>query len=189
MSLTLCRQLVEAITECDDTIELQVACFARETFMARANSSPKQFLESCWIITLGTVNCADVAINTAVMSSLASLLHAEWPLDGQIHSQEVRETVLGSNRGLLNDLLEGSRCSFNLLVVVDCVLPELEAARDIHARGDLAVITDAPGCNHTRFLVIVRWDAVAEVEDAGGHNQACDIAAYGLGTCALDAEH
>ena len=129
-----------------------------------------------------------VAINTAVMSSLASLMRAKLPLDGQIHSREGRETALVSNRGLLNDL-ELSRCSFDLFAVVDSVLPELEEAGDIHARDDLAVITDAPGCNHTRFLVIVRWDAVAEVEDAGGHNQACDIAAYGLGTCTLDAEH
>ena len=129
-----------------------------------------------------------VAINTAVMPSLASLMHAKLPLDGQIHSREVRETALGSNRGRLNDL-EGSRCSFNNFVVVDCALPELEAAGDIHARDDLAAVAEAPGCNHTRFLgVIVRWDAVAEVEDAGGHNQACDIAASGLGACTLDAE-
>ena len=100
-------------------------------------------------------------------------------------------TARGSNRGLLNDL-EGSRCNFTRLVVVDCVLPELEAAGDIHARDDLAAVTEAAGCNHTRLLVvIVRWDDVAEVEDAGGHSQACDIAAYAilpLGTCALDAE-
>ena len=128
-----------------------------------------------------------VAINTAVMSSLASLTHAKLPLDGQIHSREGRETALVSNRGLLNDL-EGSRCSFDLVAVVDSVLPELEAAGDIHARDVLAAIADAPGCNHTRFLTIVRWDAVAEVEDAGGRNQACDIAAYGLRACTLDAE-
>ena len=132
-----------------------------------------------------------VAINTAVMSSLASSLHAKLPLDRQIQSREVRVTARGSNRGLLSDL-EGSRCNFIRLVAVDCVLPELEAAGDIHARDDLAAVTAAAGCNHTRLLVvIVRWDDVAEVEDAGGHNQACDIAAYAilpLGTCALDAE-
>jgi hypothetical protein len=132
-----------------------------------------------------------VAINTAFMSSLASLMRAKLPLDGQIQSREVRETARGSNRGLLNDL-EGSRGNFIRLVVVDCVLPELEAARDIHARDDLVAVTEAPSCNHTRLLVvIVRWDAVAEVEVAGGHNRACDIAAFGLlplGTCALDAE-
>ena len=128
-----------------------------------------------------------VAIKTAVMSSLASLMRAEWPLDGRIHSREARETALGNNRGLLSDL-QGSRCSFNLFAVVDSVLPELEAARDTHARDDLAAVTEAPGCNHTRFLVIVQWDAVAEVEDAGGHNQACDIAARGLWTCTLGAE-
>jgi hypothetical protein len=36
--------------------------------------------------------------------------------------------------------------------------------------------TAAAGCNHTLFLVIDRWDDDAEVEEAGGRNQACDIA-------------
>ena len=98
-----------------------------------------------------------VAINAAVMSNLASLARADWPLDGQIHSREGRETALGSNRGLLNDL-EGSRCSFDIFAVVDSALPELEAARDIHERDDLAAVTEAPGCNHTLFLEIVRCD-------------------------------
>ena len=41
--------------------------------------------------------------------------------------------------------------------------------------------TAAAGCNHTLFLVIDRWDDDAEVEEAGGRNQACDIAALDTG--------
>ena len=78
-----------------------------------------------------------VAINTAVISSLASLEHTELPPVGQIHSREACETALDNNRGLLYDL-EAARCSFNLFVVVDGVPPELDAARDIHSRGDSA---------------------------------------------------
>ena len=72
--------------------------------------------------------------------------------------------------------------------MVDGVPPELDAARDIHSRGDSAGITAAAGCNHTLFLVIDRWDDDAEVEEAGGRNQACDIAAQGLRNCTLDTE-
>ena len=128
-----------------------------------------------------------VAINTAVISSLACLAHTELPPVGQIHSREACETALDNNRGLLYDL-EAARCSFNLFVVVDGVPPELDAAGDIHSRGDSAGVTAAAGCNHTLFLVIDRWDDDAEVEEAGGRNQACDIAAQGLRNCTLDTE-
>ena len=36
--------------------------------------------------------------------------------------------------------------------------------------------TAAAGCNYTLCLVLDRWDDGAEVEEAGGRNQACDIA-------------
>ena len=140
----------------------------RNNFFKRVGSAP---------LTLKTVRdeVTAVAINTAVISSLASLVHTELPPVGQIHSREACETALDNNRGLLYDL-EAARCSFNLFVVVDGVPPELDAAGDIHSRGDSAGVTAAAGCNHTLFLVIDRWDDDAEVEEAGGRNQACDIA-------------
>ena len=72
--------------------------------------------------------------------------------------------------------------------MVDGVPPELDAAGGIHSRGDSAGVTAAAGCNHTLFLVIDQWDDDADVEEAGGHNQACDIAAKGL-TEELHAGH
>ncbi len=103
----------------------------------------------------------DVAINTAVISSLASLVHTGLPPDGQIHAREACETAIDNNRGVLYDL-EARRCTFNLLVVVDGVPPELDAARDIHSRGDSAGVAAAAGSNHTLFIVIDRWDDDAE---------------------------